>query len=109
MQTRFAPVGIALAMMVAVIASATIVAQAADQTGQKAPAVKKAPTATIKPMGPKTGGVKLPTGGTVMELSTSDCKKVDGTVVHVADNRCGSTYQYCKLPNGNAVCIDKVD
>lgn len=47
--------------------------------------------------------------GTVVQLTTSDCRKVDGTVVHVTDDRCGSSRQYCKLSNGNAVCIDKAD
>jgi hypothetical protein len=108
MQTRFIPVAIAVAALVAVSVSAAMPTQAADPSGQKAPTVK-APTATMKPKGPKAGGVKLPTGGTVSELSTSDCKNVDGTVVHVADDRCGSSHQYCKLSNGNAVCIDKAN
>ncbi len=56
--------------------------------------------------GVATGKLK---GTTVMELTTSDCRKVDGTVVHVADDRCGGSHQYCKLSNGNAVCIDKAD
>jgi hypothetical protein len=30
-------------------------------------------------------------------------------VIEVADSRCGSSHQYCKLSNGNAVCIDKRD
>lgn len=42
-------------------------------------------------------------------LTSSDCRKVDGRVVEVADDRCGSSRQYCKLSNGNAVCIDKRD
>lgn len=44
-----------------------------------------------------------------MALTSSDCRKVDGRVVEVADDRCGGSRQYCKLSNGNAVCIDKRD
>jgi hypothetical protein len=58
------------------------------------------------PGGVATGKLK---GSTVMQLTTSDCRKVDGTVIHVADDRCGGSHQYCKLSNGNAVCIDKAD
>ncbi|HXG79158.1 MAG TPA: hypothetical protein VNJ31_07475 [Methyloceanibacter sp.] len=39
-------------------------------------------------------------------LSTQDCKNVGGTVVEVADDRCGSSRQYCRMPDTNAVCID---
>jgi len=39
-------------------------------------------------------------------LSTQDCKNVGGTVVEVADDRCGASRQYCRMPDTNAVRID---
>lgn len=42
----------------------------------------------------------------VFALSTQDCKNVGGTVVEVADDRCGTSRQYCRMPDTNAVCID---
>ena len=110
-----ASVAIAFATLVASTATPpsalTVLAQAnTGQTGQTAPAIQ-APTAKIKPMaptGPKVGGVKG-TGGTVAELSTQDCKNVGGTVVGVADDRCGASRQYCRMPDTNAVCIDKAN
>ena len=44
--------------------------------------------------------------GTASALSTQDCKNVGGTVVEVADDRCGASRQYCRMPDTNAVCID---
>lgn len=52
---------------------------------------------------PKGGIV---TGGTVQELSAQDCKNVGGKVITVADNRCGASGKYCRMPDTNAVCID---
>jgi hypothetical protein len=57
--------------------------------------------------GGSIAGGKL--GPKAVALTSSDCRKVDGTVIEVADDRCGSSRQYCKLSNGNAVCIDKRD
>jgi hypothetical protein len=42
----------------------------------------------------------------VFALSTQDCKNVGGTVVEVADDRCGASRQYCRMPDTNAVCIN---
>ena len=55
---------------------------------------------------PKGGIVK---GDAVSELSAWDCKNVGGKVIDVADDRCGSTKQYCRMPDTNAVCIDKAN
>ncbi|MGH6736496.1 MAG: hypothetical protein ACRECX_10520 [Methyloceanibacter sp.] len=113
MQAKFAaPVAIALATVIAFAATSasalTVLAQATTgEKAQTAPALK-APTTKLKPTGP-TGGVKGTTGGTVAELSTQDCKNVGGTVVGVADDRCGASRQYCRMPDTNAVCIDKVN
>ena len=52
---------------------------------------------------PKGGIVK---GDTVQELSAQDCKNVGGKVITVADNRCGASGKYCRMPDTNAVCID---
>ena len=54
---------------------------------------------------------RLPAGGiikgnSVAELSAQDCKNVGGKVIDVADDRCGSTRKYCRMPDTNAVCID---
>jgi hypothetical protein len=54
---------------------------------------------------------KLPRGGivkgdAVQELSAQDCKNVGGKVITVADNRCGASGKYCRMPDTNAVCID---
>lgn len=46
--------------------------------------------------------------GTV-NLSSGDCWAVGGKVITVTDDRCGSTRQYCRMPDTNAVCIDKVN
>ena len=48
------------------------------------------------------------TASTAVALSTQDCKNVGGTVVTVTDDRCGATKQYCRMPDTNAVCIDKL-
>jgi hypothetical protein len=62
---------------------------------------------TVKKIAPG----KLPKGGivptnTVTELSARDCRNVGGKVIDVADDRCGSTKKYCRMPDTNAVCID---
>lgn len=61
---------------------------------------------TVKKINPG----KLPkgrvTGNTVSELSSQDCKNVGGKVITVADNRCGASGKYCRMPDTNAVCID---
>jgi hypothetical protein len=62
---------------------------------------------TVRRIGPgklPRGGVV--TGGTVSELSAQDCKNVGGKVITVADNRCGVSGKYCRMPDTNAVCID---
>jgi putative hemolysin len=46
--------------------------------------------------------------GTV-NLSSSDCNNVGGKVITVTDDRCGASKQYCRMPDTNAVCIDKVN
>ena len=48
------------------------------------------------------------TASTAVALSTQDCRNVGGTVVTVTDDRCGATKQYCRMPDTNAVCIDKL-
>ena len=50
---------------------------------------------------------KLPTANPddATPLSTSDCKLLlNGTVIEVADNRCGASGKYCKSSAGSA-CI----
>lgn len=51
--------------------------------------------------------VRLPNGNVVVNLTSSDCKNVGGKVIEVADSRCGASHQYCRMPDTNAVCIDK--
>lgn len=68
------------------------------------------PPKTVKKLKPG----RLPAGGTakgdaVSELSAQDCKNVGGKVIAVADDRCGSTRQYCRMPDTNAVCIDRAN
>ena len=56
----------------------------------------------------KAGKLKsVGTGGTgVAELSAQDCRNVGGSVITVADDRCGASRKYCRMPDTNAVCID---
>jgi hypothetical protein len=49
-------------------------------------------------------GVK---NGTVVDLTSWDCKAVGGTVVVVTDSRCGASKRYCRMPDTNAVCIEE--
>jgi putative hemolysin len=58
----------------------------------------------VKQLGGDLGG-KLTTTG-VSELSAQDCKNVGGKVITVADDRCGASGKYCRMPDTNAVCID---
>jgi hypothetical protein len=52
----------------------------------------------------------LNTNGTKpAKLSSHDCTTLGGTVVGVADDRCGASRQYCRMPNSLAACIDKKD
>jgi putative hemolysin len=65
----------------------------------------------IKNIKTTPGGVvkgKIKQNGTV-NLSSSDCTNVGGKVITVTDDRCGSSRQYCRMPDTNAVCIDKVN
>jgi putative hemolysin len=85
-------------------ASARPVAPAHDAFGA-APAVK------IKGIKKQAGAVvkgQIKQTGTV-NLSSSDCTNVGGKVITVADDRCGTSRQYCRMPDTNAVCIDKVN
>jgi hypothetical protein len=66
-----------------------------------APAVKKKKVIGNNAGGTKAGGKKA------VALSTGDCVAVGGKVITVTDNRCGSSGQYCRMPDTNAVCIDK--
>jgi hypothetical protein len=60
----------------------------------------------VKQLGGKLGG-KITTTG-VSELSAQDCKNVGGKVITVTDDRCGASRSYCRMPDTNAVCIDKL-
>jgi hypothetical protein len=65
---------------------------------------------TVKKIAPG----KLHRGGTVkgdavQELSAQDCTNVGGKVITVTDNRCGASGKYCRMPDTNAVCIDKLN
>ena len=114
--TRF---GIGIIVFAAVSMTPMAAANAADgikllsQTQQlKAQQMDEDLVATpIKQTVRKVAPGKLPkggivTGGTVQELSAQDCKNVGGKVIDVADDRCGSTRKYCRMPDTNAVCID---
>ena len=78
--------------------------KATDTVKPNAPADQRAPA------GKKTGSAETKTPKQLTKnvaLSSWDCKTVNGTVVETADDRCGKSGQYCKLPgNGGAVCID---
>jgi putative hemolysin len=74
-------------------------------TGQAAHVVQ------IKNIKTTPGGVvkgQIKQNGTV-NLTSSDCTNVGGKVITVTDDRCGSSRQYCRMPDTNAVCIDKVN
>ena len=47
-------------------------------------------------------------GTTATELSAWDCRTLGGTVVTVADDRCGASRKYCRMPDTMAACIDEV-
>lgn len=64
---------------------------------------KKKVTGTNNATGAAKGGKKA------VALTSSDCTHVGGTVVTVTDGRCGASGQYCRMPDTNAVCIDKKD
>jgi hypothetical protein len=49
----------------------------------------------------------LTAGSQAMALSAWDCRAVGGTVITVTDGRCGASGQYCRMPDTNAVCIEK--
>jgi hypothetical protein len=114
--TRF---GIGIFAFAAVSLTALAAANAADglkllsQTQQlKAQQADEELAATpVKQTVKKIAPGKLPKGGivkgdAVQELSAQDCKNVGGKVITVADNRCGASGKYCRMPDTNAVCID---
>lgn len=71
-----------------------------------APVTKKKKTiGKSKTIDNSVGGTKAG-GNKAVALSSSDCFAVGGKVITVTDNRCPSN-QYCRLPDTNAVCIDK--
>jgi hypothetical protein len=117
--TRF---GIGIFAFAAVSLTALAAANAADglkllsQTQQlKAQQADEELAATpVKQTVKKIAPGKLPKGGivkgdAVSELSEQDCKNVGGKVIDVTDDRCGSTKKYCRMPDTNAVCIDKAN
>jgi hypothetical protein len=56
-------------------------------------------TTTTGTVGPVTGT----TGGTVSELTASDCRLLlGGQVIQVSDGRCGASGAYCKAPTVSA-------
>jgi putative hemolysin len=77
-------------------AKATVLAQANPAETQKNLGVKK-PTS---PAQVKTRGVS--------NLASHDCR-MHGTIVEITDNRCGSSHQYCKFPDGVVECIEVKD
>ena len=93
-----------------VLALALTPAAAVDnKTTTKQPAAKAAQAAkkAVK------GGVKttvgtVGTGATVAELSAYECRTLGGTVVVVADDRCGASRKYCRMPDTLAACIDEL-
>ena len=84
---------------------------AARMAAPAAPAASAAPWALAPRRGfvGGTPGARPPRGvppGAVA-LSAWDCNTVGGTVVTVFDGRCGSSGQYCRMPNSWAACIDE--
>ena len=70
-------------------------------------------TAKTLQAGKVKGGLKNTlgtTGGgtTVAELSAYECRTLGGTVVVVADDRCGASRKYCRMPDTLAACIDEI-
>lgn len=67
------------------------------------------PAADTRKSGKQLGGKpigRLPTTG-VAELSAWDCTIVGGKVITVADDRCGASGKYCRMPDTNAICIEE--
>ena len=83
----------------------------APTTTKTAPTAKKtAPAASKKKVTGTNNATGAASGGKkASALTTSDCGHVGGTVVTVTDGRCGASGQYCRMPDSNAVCIDKKD
>ncbi len=61
----------------------------------------------LKATGGTTGGT-VGGGTTVAELSAYECRTLGGTVVVVADDRCGASRKYCRMPDTLAACIDEI-
>lgn len=61
----------------------------------------------LKATGGTTGGT-VGGGATVAELSAYECRTLGGTVVVVADDRCGASRKYCRMPDTLAACIDEI-
>ena len=114
--TRF---GIGIIALAAISMTPMTAANAADglrllsqtQTLQAQQAGEDLAATPVKQTVKKVAPGKLPKGGivkgdTVQELSAQDCKNVGGKVITVADNRCGASGKYCRMPDTNAVCID---
>ncbi len=74
----------------------TVLAQGNSSEMQKQTGAKKT-----------TGPIAVKPIRGVSKLATHDCR-LNGTVVEISDDRCGSSHQYCKI-NGVAQCIDFKD
>lgn len=102
-----------IATLVLAVGSSTLAGNLPN--GAAATTVPKTSSTTTAPS-PSFRGPRLP-GGRVtgplsskpVAFSTRDCRGFGGKVITVLDDRCrqGSrSSKYCKLPNGEALCID---
>lgn len=88
----------ALMLLPAHSAEKSTILKSTSRTAQiKAPAV-----------GGNTGIGPVRGGATVAELSAHECRTLGGTVITVADDRCGASRKYCRMPDTLAACIDEL-
>lgn len=80
-----------------------------NNAATKEPAAKAAQSAkkSVKGGIKATGGVVGGNAG-VAELSGYECRTLGGTVITVADDRCGASRKYCRMSDGLAACIDEL-
>ncbi len=83
-------------------------ALAAEKAQATAPALKKGAVVVQKARPGTTTTGSVVTGGTGQAPSPRGCTTLGGKGIVVADDRCGSTQRYCKMPSGLAACIDKM-
>jgi hypothetical protein len=80
-----------------------------QKKGESAPNASAVKISTAHAVARKPGGSAVPRHGGkgTVDLTSSDCRVLGGTVVVPGDARCGKIgASYCRFPDTNAMCIE---